>query len=75
MHRAKGLEFKAVLVHDASASTLPSAGALNACEDPQDREDVLERERNLLYVATRARDRLAITWTGTPSPFLQPLTR
>lgn len=76
MHRAKGLEFKAVLVHDASASSLPSPGALAACEDPQDREDVLERERNLLYVAmTRARDRLTITWTGTPSPFLSPLVR
>ncbi|MCC6623563.1 MAG: AAA family ATPase [Deltaproteobacteria bacterium] len=71
MHRAKGLEFKAVLVHDASAATLPSPTALSSCEDPQDREDVLERERNLLYVAmTRARDRLAVTWTGAPSPFL-----
>lgn len=74
MHRAKGLEFKAVLVHDAGSSTIPSPGALAACDDPQDREDVIERERNLLYVAmTRARDRLAVTWTGAPSPFLDVL--
>jgi len=76
MHRAKGLEFKAVLVHDASASTLPSSGALAACDDPQDRDDLIARERSLLYVAmTRARDQLAVTWTGTPSPFLAPLNK
>lgn len=76
MHRAKGLEFKAVLVHDASASTLPSAGALAAAEDPQDRDDLIARERSLLYVAmTRARDQLAVTWTGTPSTFLAPLLK
>jgi len=74
MHRAKGLEFKAVLVLDASDGCLPSKGALRASDDPADREAALERERQLLYVAmTRARDLLRVTWSSTPSPFLRPL--
>ena len=36
--------------------------------------DAEDRERRLLYVAmTRARDELAISWVGTPSPFLTGL--
>ncbi|MEC7523852.1 MAG: 3'-5' exonuclease [Myxococcota bacterium] len=74
MHRAKGLEFKAVLLCDCSAKTLPSPGALAAYEDPRDLAAAEDRERRLLYVAmTRARDELAITWVGTPSPFLTAL--
>ena len=74
MHRAKGLEFKAVLVLSAGADSLPARGALNAAADPADREAALARERQLLYVAmTRARDLLRVTWAGPPSPFLAPL--
>lgn len=74
MHRAKGLEFKAVLVIDAGADTLPSPGVLRAALDPQDRDNALARERQLLYVAmTRARDLLRVTWTGKPCPFLAPV--
>lgn len=74
MHRAKGLEFKAVLVVDAGAEALPSPGLLRAALDPQDRDNALARERQLLYVAmTRARDLLRLTWTGKPSPFLLPV--
>jgi len=74
MHRAKGLEFKAVVVLSAGADSLPARGALNAAADPADREAVLARERQLLYVAmTRARDLLRVTWAGAPSPFLAPL--
>lgn len=74
MHRAKGLEFKAVLVLSAGADSLPARGALNAAADPADRDAVLDRERQLLYVAmTRARDLLRVTWAGAPSPFLAPL--
>lgn len=73
MHRAKGLEFKAVLVVDTSADTLPSPGLMKSAVDPQDRDNALARERQLLYVAmTRARDLLRITWTGKPSVFLEP---
>lgn len=74
MHRAKGLEFKAVLVFDAGVEALPSPGLLRSAVDPQDRDNALARERQLLYVAmTRARDLLRITWSGRPSPFLSPL--
>jgi len=76
MHRAKGLEFKAVLVAGASASHLPHPAALRGVEDPQDREDVIEQERRLLYVAmTRARDELAVSWSGRASDLLSPTLR
>jgi len=74
MHRAKGLEFKAVLVIGCSDSVVPSAGVLRGIDDPQDREAALARERRLLYVAmTRARDELTVSWTGKPSRFLAGL--
>jgi hypothetical protein len=76
MHRAKGLEFKAVLVLDCAAGSLPSPSALKGLTDPLDRENAEARERQLLYVAmTRARDELAITWSGEPSSFLANIDR
>lgn len=75
MHRAKGLEFKAVLVYEAADDTLPYPAATRGLDDPQDREDALAQEQRLLYVAmTRARDRLVVTWAGKPSRFLAPVT-
>lgn len=72
MHRAKGLEFKAVLLLDCSESAVPNRAALRSTDDPQDREAAEARERQLLYVAmTRARDELAVTWCGQPSPFIR----
>ena len=72
MHRAKGLEFKAVLVLDCADGVLPSPGALRSAADPQDREAAEARERRLLYVAmTRARDELVVSWSGRPSPFIE----
>jgi superfamily I DNA/RNA helicase len=66
LHRAKGLEFKAVVVAGASDQVIPSTRTLQS----QD-ELGLGRERDLLYVGlTRARDHLVITWTGEPSRFL-----
>src|SRR5690606_23373182 len=70
MHRAKGLEFKSVLVPDASDRYLPSPAALQTA-DPADREDNLAQERRLLYVSlARGRDDLAVSWVGSPTPFL-----
>ncbi len=74
MHRAKGLEFKAVLLLGCSASHIPSPKVLEALTDPQDRENAEASERRLLYVAmTRARDELHLSWSGKPSPFLAAL--
>lgn len=75
MHRAKGLEFKAVAVAGCHDSQLPNLAVVSNIDDPQDREEAIARERRLLYVAmTRARDELLVTWTGTPSRFLARLT-
>lgn len=70
MHRAKGLEFRKVLLFDVSADAIPRS--LREQEYSQaDHDDALLRERSLLYVAaTRARDQLAISWSGQASPLL-----
>lgn len=71
MHRAKGLEFKAVLVAGAGSAYLPHPRSLANVRDPKDREELIDQERRLLYVAmTRARDELALTWSGEGSGFL-----
>jgi len=76
MHRAKGLEFKIVFVIDASDDQLPLAKALADASDDQLREDVIARERQLLYVsATRARDELFVCYVGEQSRFLKDLKR
>ncbi|NEP19852.1 MAG: AAA family ATPase, partial [Leptolyngbya sp. SIO4C1] len=56
MHRAKGLEFKAVFAIQISDKVLPLPQALTEAYDIQAKEEALERERHLLYVTiTRAR--------------------
>ena len=74
-HTAKGLEFDTVIVAGMSEKTFPSARALE-----ERREEALEEERRLAYVAmTRAKRRLFITesegfgfrgYTKVPSRFL-----
>lgn len=74
MHRAKGLEFKAVAVVGCDKGVLPNQLALKDLEDPADIESVKEQERSLLYVAcSRARERLRVSFAGEPSEFLHPL--
>jgi superfamily I DNA/RNA helicase len=74
MHRAKGLEFKAVLVLDCTDAVVPDPAACHATDDPQDRDAALARERHLLYVAmTRARDELVVSFSGKPSRFIESL--
>lgn len=71
MHRAKGLEFKAVAVIGCDAEHLPLKSVLNAIPDPADRTSFIEQERNLFYVAmTRARENLLVSFSGSPSPLL-----
>src|SRR5262249_34988487 len=74
MHRVKGLEFPVVLVAGANAKVVPMRLA-SVEGDPTARQEHEERERSLLFVAaTRARDRLIVTSSGSPSPFLAKLT-
>lgn len=73
MHRAKGLEFRKVLLFDVSAASIPRS-LRDQSYSPADRADAELRERSLLYVAaTRARDQLAISWSGQASPLLEEL--
>ena len=75
MHRAKGLEFKAVLVVDCSEAVLPHPKAIKAVIDPANEIEAEDRERRLLYVAmTRARDELLVSWANVQSPFLHLTT-
>jgi DNA helicase-2/ATP-dependent DNA helicase PcrA len=74
-HTAKGLEFHTVFIAGMSEKTFPSARALE-----ERREDALEEERRLAYVAmTRAKKQLFISesegfgfrgYSRTPSRFL-----
>jgi superfamily I DNA/RNA helicase len=72
MHRAKGLEFKAVAVIACDYDVLPPAYVLREQADDSDREESVEQERQLLYVAvTRARERLLVSHTGRATRFLR----
>lgn len=69
MHSAKGMEFQCVIVLGVGAEHVP-AGWLSRGLPESEREDVLLRERSLLYVAaTRARDELVVVWSGQLSEF------
>ncbi|WP_330249487.1 AAA family ATPase [Nocardia sp. NBC_00565] len=71
MHRAKGLEFRAVALPQLSAETFPPyyVRKLKGFE----RQQAEHRLRCVLYVAgSRARERLALSWSGIPSPLLPP---
>lgn len=72
MHRTKGLEYRAVAIVGAGEQHVPQQAAVtDITEDPVQHAQDLRAERSLLFVAaTRAREALAITWHGRPSPFL-----
>ncbi|MFI7666555.1 3'-5' exonuclease [Nocardia sp. NPDC049526] len=71
MHRAKGLEFRAVALPQLSAKTFPAYYVHNL--KGFERQHAEHRLRCVLYVAgSRARERLALSWSGTPSPLLPP---
>lgn len=70
MHTAKGMEFSRVVLFDVSEGVVPSTWMLDSAA-PEERDEVMLHERSLLYVAaSRARDALAVTWSGSPSPLL-----
>jgi len=69
VHRAKGLEFRKVLLFDVSKNAIPRPLRDQQYSDA-DGDDALLRERSLLYVAaTRARDRAPLFPASTmPGP-------
>lgn len=72
MHAMKGLEFRCVAVLGVTAGALPFDREVTpASVDGLQHESDLLRERCLLFVAcTRAREALAVSWSGAASPFL-----
>ncbi|MFJ3619914.1 UvrD-helicase domain-containing protein [Streptomyces iakyrus] len=72
MHAMKGLEFRCVAVLGATASALPFTREVTpASVDALQYDSDLLRERCLLFVAcTRAREALAVSWSGSASPFV-----
>lgn len=72
LHAMKGLEFRCAAVIGVMAKALPFAKEITPADvDRQQHEADMLKERCLLFVAcTRAREALAVTWSGDPSPFL-----
>ncbi|OZC49296.1 DNA helicase UvrD [Rhodococcus sp. RS1C4] len=70
MHRAKGMEFAKVILVGVGENSVPRSYIIDSLPEGE-REDALQRERSLLYVAaTRARDELVVVWTGEASSLL-----
>ena len=74
MHGMKGLEFRCVALVGVSDGAVPDPRALTPEEeDPLGYALDLQQERSLLFVAaTRAREQLRVSWSGSPSSLLPP---
>ncbi|MFJ6071699.1 UvrD-helicase domain-containing protein [Streptomyces sp. NPDC093065] len=72
MHAMKGLEFRCVAVLGVTAGAVPFAREVTpAAVDALQHDSDLLRERCLLFVAcTRAREALAVSWSGAGSQFV-----
>ena len=71
MHRAKGLEFRAVAIPFLSASNFPPRFLIEQGVDEIDRAEIVTRFRSLLHVAaTRAKEVLRISWSGARSKLI-----
>ncbi len=70
MHRAKGLEYRGVILAGLGANDFPPTYLARKKQDDLVRE--LAKLRSVLYVAgSRARERLAVTHVGEPSEMLR----
>jgi hypothetical protein len=72
IHGAKGREWDTVILFGADHSELPHCRGLEAAETPAARDEFIEDERRLAYVAfTRAREKLVVLYQeGRPSRYL-----
>lgn len=74
MHRSKGMEFSRVLIFGVDADLVPASYLLKSTPEGE-HDDLLHRERSLVYVAaTRGRDELVVMWAGQRSSFLPEAT-
>jgi superfamily I DNA/RNA helicase/mRNA-degrading endonuclease RelE of RelBE toxin-antitoxin system len=74
MHRAKGLEFRAVVVMACDEDAIPLKSRLEVATETSDLEEIYDTERHLLYVAcTRARDALFVSGVAPGSEFMDDL--
>lgn len=74
MHRVKGLEFMGVALVALNHGLVPNVLALRSAPDEAGREEIINAERMLVYVAaTRAKKRLLVSSCGKPSLILEPL--
>lgn len=72
MHRVKGLEFSHLIIASVNEGIMPPKNVLLKAADEVSRNDIIQRERSLLYVAaTRARDYLVVTSYGAKSELLK----
>ena len=72
MHRVKGLEFRYVFIASANAGVIPLKAATSSTDDPVEARQRDLNERALLHVsATRAINRLFISYSSKPSPYLE----
>ncbi|PWI59053.1 ATP-dependent helicase [Sulfoacidibacillus thermotolerans] len=80
-HAAKGLEFDHVFIIGLHAHAIPHQRAMVEAHNEYDRQQILDEERRLLYVAlTRSRFRLSLHYAQTVlqqrtevTPYLKPL--
>jgi len=71
MHRVKGLEFTCVFVVGMTKTAMPLKSAI-ASSDPVSKEEAINAERCLLYVAlTRAKKAAYVSAYGQASEFIQ----
>jgi hypothetical protein len=72
--RSKGLEYKGVAVIACDADVMPLARIIDSAPDSEEKKELMEIEKNQLYVAmTRARDSLYISGLQPGSIFLKEL--
>ena len=68
MHRGKGMEFSCVYLPYLRDDIIPSKHDLEKAADDEARNEIMLSEANLLSVAiTRAKHRVWLSYSGTPS--------
>ena len=72
MHRGKGMEFTFVYLPCLRDDVLPNKRDLERAEDAETVNDIILSEANLLSVAiTRAKQRVWLSYSGTPSTLIR----